>query len=137
MTENLQTFTGTFYSTVYPMGISRGSIWAKINQEMSRATFMIEYTGTYSHGARKVISTEVTDYLGNPTGQGETVVYSFKGCSGTQTINFQVTKMTENKIDGVYTTVNPGDEGNFSLSRGPLSEPFVERPASAPLCVIM
>lgn len=135
MTENLQTFAGTFSSTIYPMGISRGNIWAKINQEMTQATFMIEYTGTYSYGARKVISTEIENKQ-TPNGHAETPI-SFRGFSGYQKIFFQVSDMTENKIDGVYNTQGPNDTGIFSLIRGPISEQFVERPANVPLCVIM
>jgi hypothetical protein len=78
------------------------------------ATARFTYTGFYRLGHTSEFAFKYVE----KHGQGEQLGVHFKGTSkGNQTIDFDVSCSDTKNIWGTYVSVNPGDSGNFELTR--------------------
>jgi hypothetical protein len=105
-------YYGTWASNVYTFGTVYGKVKADVDPTFSSATFTLSYDGFYRHGDS--VKFDVTIDANNSV-QTSQRVYTFKGSSQNQSIEFKATEMNQEKISGTYKTINPTDEGTFSL----------------------
>ncbi len=141
----MELWGGHFKSSSYISGMVNGTLSVSLPQNMNQhspggtpsslgslsettssgsieTVAIMTYRGIYRYGAVTQLPIKYEGDQSGVTQQENAGVFSnnftFKGFLGQQVICFDLENITDNEITGTYTTVNPNDNGTFTLTKG-------------------